>query len=177
MKKLLLTAVFISLLCLTACSSGSASSSTESDTVEVLLDVQQFAGISEQELIEKMGEPETREEWNYESVFSIFPMVSCYYSNNRFEFLLNNDHVVRVSIHADTYNSLDGESFTFTEKEDILKMFGIDPKDVKYAKLTDTNSALRYENFLNITSFWVPSYENNSFDEVKIDFSDLFERY
>ncbi len=143
--------------------------------VETLLDVQQFAGISEHELIEKMGEPESREEWNYEKYSTVYPIVSCIYDGNRFEFLLNNDKVLRISVYADSYNTENGEPFKFEEKDDILYMFGINPDDVKYAKKTDTNSAIRYENFGNITSLWVPSYEDNSFDEVKIDFSDLFQ--
>lgn len=89
--------------------------------------------------------------------------------------MLNSDKVQRISIHADSYNHTDGEPFTFESKEDILPMFGITIEDVKYAKKIDTNSALRYQDFANIKSFWIPEYENNSFDEVKVDFSDLFE--
>ena len=89
--------------------------------------------------------------------------------------MLNNDQVQRISIHADSYNHTDGEPFTFESKDDILLMFGIAPEDIKYAKKVDTNSALRYRDFGNIKSFWVPMYEDNSFDEVKVDFSDLFQ--
>ncbi|WP_455649288.1 hypothetical protein [Enterocloster citroniae] len=143
--------------------------------IEVILDAQQFCGVSEADLIEKMGEPESREEWNYEVGNLYSPIVSFFYDNNRFEFMLNNDKVQRISIHADSYNRTDGEPFAFESKDDILLMFGISPKDIKYAKKVDTNSALRYQDFGNIKSFWIPEYENNSFDEVKIDFSDLFE--
>lgn len=176
MKKFFLVSMLFCTLSLSACevNTPSEASTAALPTIEVLLDVQQFAGISEEALIEKMGEPESREEWNYNNGVMSYPMVSCVYENNRFEFLLNNDQVLRISVHADSYNSLDGEPFTFAEKEDVLKMFGIDPKDTKYAKKTDTNSALRYEDFGNIKSLWVPSYKDTSFDEVKIDFSDLF---
>ena len=170
MKRLKL--ILITLAAILLC--GCGKSEQKAPDVDVLLDVQQFAGISEKELIEIMGEPESREEWNYEVGDLYSPIVSCFYDNNRFEFMLNNDKVHRISIHADSYNRTDGEPFTFESKEDILSMFGITPKDVKYAKKVDTNSALRYQDFGNIKSFWIPMYDNNSFDEVKVDFSDLF---
>lgn len=176
MKKIFLVSMLFCALSLSACEANmpSGTSADAPRAIDVLLDASQFAGISEETLIEKMGEPESREEWNYNDGIMVYPMVSCVYENNRFEFLLNNDQVLRISVYADSYNSLDGEPFTFVEKEDVLKMFAVDPKDAKYAKKTDTNSALRYEDFGNIRSLWVPSYEDNSFDEVKIDFSDLF---
>ena len=171
MKKVILSVlIIVGLVC------GCSSKESEPEkNVEIILDVQQFCGISEAELIEKMGEPESREEWNYEVGNLYSPIVSCFYNNNEFEFMLNSDKVQRISIHADSYNHTDGAPFTFESKDDILPMFGITIEDVKYAKKIDTNSALRYQDFANIKSFWIPEYENNSFDEVKVDFSDLFE--
>ena len=171
MKKAILAALIVTSL-LYGCSQKEPE---PQKNIETILDVHEFCGISEAQLIEKMGEPESREEWNYEVGNLYSPIISCFYNNNRFEFMLNNDQVQRISIHADSYNHTDGEPFTFESKDDILLMFGIAPENIKYAIKVDTNSALRYRDFGNIKSFWVPMYEDNSFDEVKVDFSDLFQ--
>ena len=62
MKKVILSVlIIVGLVC------GCSSKESEPEkNVEIILDVQQFCGMSEAELIEKMGEPESREEWNYE---------------------------------------------------------------------------------------------------------------
>lgn len=171
MKKILL-AIALLVITIVGCSNSSPTDNTT--PVEVVFDVKPFAGISSQELIEKMGEPESTEDWNYESAGLTYPITTYLYNDRHVEFLLNNDKVMRISVFADSYFDLEGSQFSFTSKDDILEMFGLTENDVKYAKKTDTNSALRYENFGNIRSFWIPSYEDNAFDEVKVDFSDLF---
>lgn len=172
MRKTILSIIALAMLLIAGCSISQSADSQQN--IEVILDVKQFAGISSQELIEKMGEPESTENWNYESFGLVYPITTYIYNEGHFEFLVNNDHVVRISVLADSYFDPEGAPFTFTEKDDVLYMFGITPEDVKYAEKTDTISALRYENFGNIHSFWIPSYEGNGFEQVKIDFSDLF---
>lgn len=58
MKKVILSVIIIiGLIC--GCS---PKESEPRKNIEMILDVQQYCGISEAELIEKMGEPESREE-------------------------------------------------------------------------------------------------------------------
>ena len=104
MKKVILSVIIIiGLIC--GCS---PKESEPRKNIEMILDVQQYCGISEAELIEKMGEPESREEWTYEVGDLYSPIVSCFYNNNEFEFMLNSNKVQRISIpvsytHLDVY--------------------------------------------------------------------------
>ena len=122
-----------------------------------------------------MGEPEAVENWEYQkSDTETLPMSTYFFQNNRFEFILYDDKVQRISIYSDSYNDFQAPTFSFTEKDDILRSLGIDPATVPESARIDTGYALRYEPVGKIKSIWIPSYEGNSYDEIKISFSDLF---
>ena len=119
-------------------------------------------------------EPEKVENWEYQkSESETLPMTTYTFQNNRFEFILYDDKVQRISIYADSYNDFTAPGFSFNEKDDILRALGIDPATVPESSRIDTGQALRYESIGKIRYIWVPSYEGNSYDEIKISFSDL----
>ncbi len=171
MKKVyvLLTGLLVLLvLALSACSAQ------ESKDPNVLLNVKEFNLISSKKLLQKMGEPEKVENWEYQkSESETLPMTTYTFQNNRFEFVLYDDKVQRISIYADSYNDFTAPGFSFNEKDDILRALGIDPATVPESSRIDTGQALRYESIGKIRYIWVPSYEGNSYDEIKISFSDL----
>lgn len=144
--------------------------------IETILSAKDYKLISAEELVQRMGNPESTEDWNFSDNKGVHHLITTYsYQNHRFEFDVCDNTVQNITINSDKYNDRNAKSFEFKDKTDILKMIGIDPASIKSAsKRIDTNSAIRYYDIDGIRSVWIPSYEDHNFDMIKIQYSDLF---
>lgn len=133
-------------------------------TVDVVFDAMQYAPdengtISEAELIAKIGEPVSIEEWNYEYGYQTYPIRTLYYDN--YEYSFNNDNLQRITI----YNE-----FNFKSKKEFLPMFNLE----KYenTEINDTNTAYRAYH-CGVHDLWL-FYEDGKITLTKISYSPLF---
>lgn len=119
--------------------------------------------VTQDELISLLGAPQKTEEWNYilnES--TSYPITTLYYPNNeRYNFYQG--HLAWILIERE---------ISFSNKSSILPMFGLEYTS-NSQKVADTGYALRYTN-CGVPTFWVQGIENNTFNWVKIVFSETF---
>ncbi|MDQ4680750.1 hypothetical protein, partial [Stenotrophomonas maltophilia group sp. RNC7] len=137
MKKYILTLLLIIVLLIMGCSS-----SANIEPYEVLVDVNQFSRISSEELIEKMGEPNRKEDWNNSTDRGNFLITIYYYDD--YEFFIADDSVVRMNILSEQYNDINGDGIKFYSEESIFQMLNIPIDYNKIKKIADTGYALRY---------------------------------
>lgn len=88
--------------------------------VTVVFDALQYEvkdghNITEDELIERLGEPESIEEWDYETGSGRrYSIRTLYYEDEEYSF--NNDNLQRVTLWGD---------ISYSSKNDFLKMFNL----------------------------------------------------
>lgn len=132
----------------------------------VLIDVTQFSKITPEQLIKIMGEPESKETWNYESSNgNVYPTTTYAYKNGDYEFLIIDDKVVEINITASEKNIM-----KYTDKSSVFSMFGIKPEDTM-VEFADTGVALRYESVTSgIEEFWIPIMDSDkkTLDTIKV---------
>lgn len=140
--------------------------------VEVMLDVNKFSRISSSELVKIMGEPEKIDDYEWKVPRTNESIVGkiYIYDENKYEFILFDDSVVRLNIYSGTYMGYDDSTMTFNEVQDIFAMFGIEPnKDLK--KISDTNYALRYSPVSDkVADVWIQEVKGNEFGIAKITY-------
>lgn len=119
--------------------------------------------LSQEELIILLGTPQEIEHWNYTiNETTSYPIVTlCYPNGERYNFYQG--HLAWILIERE---------ISFSSKTSILPMFGLQyTKDSK--KVADTGYALRYSN-CGVPTFWVQGIKDNTFNWVKIVFSETF---
>lgn len=139
----------------------------ESD-IDMIIDANQFALISEEELIKLLGTPESRENWNWtNSRQEKYEAVTLTYAEGNQEFMLIDGKVIRFTYY--------GKKEKYENAEHALRLFGINPKDM--VKVADTGFAIRYQkNNTNckIDEFWLiedsTSPDDNIIGTVKITY-------
>ena len=145
------------------------SESENNGNSKMILDVNQFYNskgtntLTENQLIKLKGKPKDTEKWKYKvSEKKSYSIKTLSYDNGE-EYSFYKDHLAWIKIER---------KIKFTSKNNILSMFGLKvTKDTK--KFADTNYALRY-NDCGVASFWVQGIEDNTFNWVKIIFSETF---
>lgn len=150
------------------------STSSNNSEIKALIDVNKFARITSEELINLMGDPEEIEDMNYKSPNgNTYPTKTYYYNENKYQFLVIDNSVVRMNIFSEKYNDKDGRSFEFKDEESIFALFSIKTsKNIE--KIKDTNYALRYHLVSDkIAEVWVPLMDKQKgiFDEIKITYN------
>lgn len=182
--KLVLYSFFISLLCLIflssmsnpeemATTSGTNNTDSQSNTdsqpeqFTPIVDAKQFALIDEEQLINLLGEPEARDEWNFDSPNGqTYKAVTLTYDNGNQEFLFIDGKVVRFTFY--------GTGQTYENEDQALRLFGITPgPNIK--KEADTGVALRYryvDEEMKIDEFWLLDdlSNDNEISTVKITY-------
>jgi hypothetical protein len=146
----------------------------ETVNIDVFFDATRFIvdnerTVSEAELIEMLGEPDSIDEWNYESYQSLlgkeveYTIRSLYYNNGTYEYKFNNDMLQRITIT---------EEFQYKSKEDILPMFGL--KKYSNTKISDLNVSYRCSN-CGVSDFWIYDMDENTVNGINISYGSLFE--
>lgn len=140
---------------------------------ELIIDANQFSRITSEQLIEIMGQPEKTEYWNQPNGTTTYPATVYYYQNNRFEFMVIDNSVVRLTVNSDKYNDRNADSFHYTDKASIFSMFGITPSN-STKTIADTGFALRYHLVSDkIADFWISGMDSSArtFDCVQITYN------
>lgn len=158
---------------ITGCENNSKSDGTSSK-IGILVDVNQFARITPETLVSTMGEPDTKENWNYQTSKGTFPVTTYFYGAGEYEFLVIDNSVVRMTIHSAKYNNKDAKSIKFTTEASILDMLNINSNDERIKKTVDTGAALRFSPVSdNVADVWcsLMDKENKTIDEIKITYN------
>lgn len=136
------------------------------DEATIIFDAMQYwkdnnTTISENELVELLGEPDSIDEWNYKSFSKVYPIRQLNYGN--YEYLFNNDLLQRINIY---------EEISYKNVDDILGMFGL--KEYSNTEIVNNNVSYRATN-CGVHDLWIPSKNEDSFDIVKITYGTIWE--
>lgn len=147
--------------------------STSKEPKELMIDVNQFSKISSAELVEKLGDPEKIEdyEWRVPRTNESIVGKMYIYEQNKYEFILFDDSVARLNIYSGTFMGYDDTVMTFEKEQDIFDMFGIEPNN-HLKKIADTNYALRFSPVSDtVADLWIESINGNEFEIAKITYN------
>lgn len=166
MKKIFIGSILLLTFILSGCNE------TVSDKpIEPILDVEQFSLVNQSFVKEKLGEPESFEEINYQtpSTGANNLLTYFYYNWNGYysEFAFDDkDRLIRINI----YPSDNKESkFVKTSFKDHLKQLGISPGE-NLTKVEDNSTTWRYQRVSDkVDEVWSLNDDNN-IDTIKISF-------
>ncbi|MCF6466344.1 hypothetical protein [Clostridium sp. Cult2] len=142
------------------------------DEDSIYIDVNQFSRISSKELIEIMGEPNSKDDWNNLTDRGEFLIEI--YNYDGYAFFIADDSVVRMNIYSEKYYDFDGKGIEFSSEESIFHMLNI-PVDYDRIKRTEnTGYALRYSPVSDkVAEIWCIGIdeEESSIEEIKVTFN------
>lgn len=122
--------------------------------VDVIYDVTEYAYISKDELIQKIGEP--------------LKIDGDVYIYEEKEFTIKNNIVTK-------FKYLPNESISYKRQNDIFRMFGITPNKNTIKKVVDNNSTYKFQNVTNkIWEFEIygMNEKNKTFDIIFVSYQD-----
>lgn len=167
MKKLLL--IFLSLFCLICVGCTDSSSVNE---VKVMFDAPSYADISPEELVNKEGEPESKDNFTHKISKGNFDLEVYSYTKDKYyiEYEFYKNKLVRI--HHFANNPHDYTEFSGNPR-DIIKIFGIEPgEDIE--ETANTGESYRYCDVTDaVVDFWVTGVDtevDNSFQTVYITY-------
>ena len=137
----------------------------ESESVSVVFDALQYEvkdgeNITEAELINQLGEPDSIEEWNYEvEGGQYYPIRTLYYGANEYSF--NDDKLQRITLY---------DKFSYNSKDDFLPMFNL--KQYSNTQINDTNSYYRAY-YCGVHDLWL-EYSDGEITMTKITYGNIF---
>ncbi|RRJ62400.1 hypothetical protein EHV15_05125 [Paenibacillus oralis] len=140
--------------------------SNQNEETPMILDANKFSRISPDELIKIMGEPESKEEWKYDSSNGqTYEAITWTYQSGNHEFLFIDGKVVRFTFY--------GTGEIYKDKNQALSLFGIAPgADIMLE--ADTGVAFRcrhVDQSSKIAEFWlIEGGEEDSIGTVKITY-------
>lgn len=165
-------AVSVLLIAVIAISQSPTSSTQQdnmqSDTIEVVCDITQFANITGEELIALLGQPDDISKGTCTGAFDI-PCVYYDYNNEEtlgeVSFALVNNNVAKFT----SYNN-----YSYAGKENVLACFGIE-KGQDCVVAADTETALRYRCPSDtVDDFWISLIEDNTFGSLQVTYDMLY---
>jgi hypothetical protein len=120
----------------------SESNNVDVTSVSPIFNVNEYSRISSSELIEKMGEPASIEDWTNKTPTGEYALTTYIYDVDgiHYEFVIAEDAVVRVTLYSNQYWNNEGDLFTYNndDKSDLRYLFEItDLRDS--AKISDNN--------------------------------------
>lgn len=137
----------------------------QNESVPVVFDALQYEvkdgkNITEAELINQLGKPDSVEEWNLEVAGGwYYPMRTLYYGTN--EYIFYDDKLQRITLY---------DKFSYNSKDDFLPMFNLKP--YSNTQINDTNSYYRAY-YCGVHDLWL-EYGNGEITMTKISYSDIF---
>lgn len=135
------------------------------ETVPVVFDALQYEvkdgeNITEAELINQLGEPDSIEEWNYEvGGGQYYPIRTLYYGANEYSF--NDDKLQRITLY---------DKFSYNSKDDFLPMFNL--KQYSNTQINDTNYYYRAY-YCGVHDLWL-EYSDGEITMTKITYGNIF---
>ncbi|KEF40406.1 hypothetical protein M670_00432 [Schinkia azotoformans MEV2011] len=148
-------------------------SNVTTEKTEIIIDANQFSRISSDELINIMGQPQKIDEymWLVPSTGKKIPGKTYIYEDNKYEFMVLDDTVTRLSVYSGTYMGYDESIMEFKNEEDLFSMFNIKPND-HVKKVGDTGYALRFSPVSDkVADLWIVEVEDNKFGAAKITYN------
>lgn len=134
-------------------------------SVPVVFDALQYEvkdgeNITEEELINQLGEPDSIDEWNYEvGGGQYYPLRTLYYGTSEYTF--NDDKLQRITLY---------DKFTYESKEDFLPMFNL--KQYSNTQINDTNFYYRAF-YCGVHDLWL-EYGDGEITMTKITYGSIF---
>lgn len=134
-------------------------------SVSVVFDALQYEvkngeNITEEELINQLGEPDSIDEWNYEvGGGQYYPLRTLYYGTS--EYIFNDDKLQRITLY---------DKFTYESKEDFLPMFNL--KQYSNTQINDTNFYYRAF-YCGVHDLWL-EYSDGEITMTKITYGSIF---
>lgn len=101
--------------------------SKEEEKISIIEDVNQYSQISTEELINKFGEPASKENWTNKTSKGNFEVETYSYDkdSNHYEFITTNNLIVRLTIYSAQNWTGEGDLFTYKNKKQIPNAFGV----------------------------------------------------
>ncbi|MFB9273373.1 hypothetical protein [Cohnella cellulosilytica] len=166
---ILLLFVMSMVACTNTAVTSDSSEKVPEKKVEPIIDVVQFAHLTKSELISKLGDPESTEDWVFDSANGQkYNAVTLTYDDELQEFMLIDDKVVRFTLYGS------GQVY---DKEHVLEQFGID-RSPNLTKVADTGSALRYQRVdksMNVDDFWlIEGTEKGYIETLKVTYDSRY---
>lgn len=138
----------------------------QSKKTKIIINADEFSGISAKQLKEKMGKPDKKDKWEFDTGVGKYDTTTYSYDNGKYEFLIIKDKVVRLNIALE-------KKHTISSDKAIMDLFGVVEGD-DIIKISDTGSALRYQ-LVNdkIDDIWIPIIKEDKFDAIKITYNQM----
>ena len=97
---------------------------------KVIDNVEKYSNISQEQLVEKFGNPLSKEKWKNTTANGDFQVTTYIYDREglTYEFIVAEEKVVRLTAYSDEYYKGEGENFKYNQKNmlDIPKNWGIE---------------------------------------------------
>lgn len=155
---------------------NSQSENNEIVSENVVFDVTRFIDATPDKVVEIMGEPEDKEDWNYKSGKGDIPLTSYYYDNDNYNFIFYQGKISRLELFC---NDKAPYTFNVNDEMSIIKSFGINPQS-SYEKYVDTGVTLRFSNVTdNIEDISVYDVDKNAgtYDMIYFTYNDYNKAY
>ncbi|WP_353106265.1 hypothetical protein [Acetoanaerobium noterae] len=142
--------------------------------VTPIFNANEYGKITSNELVQKMGEPSTKEDWVNKTASGEFSVTTYEYDKDgiHYEFIIADDKVVRITLYSNKYWNDEGYFFTYEKKLDMLHLFGITEFSDDF-KIADNSASYRIRPVSDtIEDFWIPDMDskNKTFGLVKITY-------
>lgn len=143
-------------------------------TVSFIEDVNQYSQITAEELISKLGEPTSRENWTNKTSKGDFEVETYSFDKNlnHYEFIVTDNNVVRLKLFSEKAWNHEGNLFFFKDKKEIPSLFGVEiSKDAtienenRYYKATSVSNAIATFDVKDIRLI------NNTFASVEVTYN------
>jgi len=169
MKRIVI--IFMSLiglvLALTGCGEVESAPKT---SVNTILDVSQYSRITTEELVSKLGDPISKDEWNYESPNGQSYATTSYnyeIDGYQVEFLVIENAVVRLNSY--TSDNPDNK-FEINEQKDVLSLVGITPRE-SLIVVEENPSVARYSSVSDVVGEVFALLDEKIVTEIKITYN------
>lgn len=163
---LILFVVFVNTVLLKDDGRTSSDSLSEQENVKPIIKAETFSNITVKELKELMGEPESKEKWEYDTGVGKYNATTYTYNEGEYEFLVIKKKVVRLTVNLKVKQKVQSDSH-------MMSLFGITAGE-DCCIVADTGSALRYQMVSDkVDEFWIPVIENDKYDMVKITYNQM----
>ncbi len=142
----------------------------QDETVQPIVDSSQFGKINMEELVGILGEPESKDEWNFESANGQkYKAITWVYDDGNQEFLFIDNKVVRFTFY--------GTGQVYKDGYQALALFGITPgPNIK--KSADTGTVIRFQQVddsMKVDDFWLLEGDTKkSIGTVKITYDSRY---
>ncbi|WP_346234495.1 hypothetical protein MKY04_12580 [Lysinibacillus telephonicus] len=173
MKKYILPLPLLFILLLFGC----GNEQTKVNEEDVIIDAEQFSNITSSELISILGEPQSVEpyEWKVPSTNQSIVGDLYTYEEGKYEFILFDDNVVRLSINSGSYWGYDESTFGFIDNESILQLFGISDTYDDMRKTEDNGLMQRYERVSEgVSRVEIYEIQNDTFGFARITYNESY---